>query len=61
MLVNAELIQDDWGFTYTIFPFEKLDDFRGLQNNAKAGNHDLREACYVDTSSDIVQTAGPKS
>ena len=60
-LVNAELIQDGWAFAYVVFPFSKIDDFRALQTQAQAAGRGLWSACNVDASSEILQTAGPKS
>jgi micrococcal nuclease len=59
-LLNAELIQDGWGFAYTIFPNEKLDEFRALESEARNNNRGLWAGCNVDSSSDIKQTAGSK-
>jgi micrococcal nuclease len=59
-LLNAELIQDGWGFAYVIFPFEKLDAFRALETSARNADHGLWAGCKVDSSSDILQTSGSK-
>jgi micrococcal nuclease len=55
-LVNAELIKDGYAFAYTIFPLIKLDEFRALEADARAGNRGLWAGCAVDESSDIKQT-----
>ena len=34
-LVNSEIIREGYGFAYTSFPFQKLDDFRELQRQAQ--------------------------
>lgn len=59
-LLNAELIQDGWGFAYVVFPFEKLDAFRALEASARSAGSGLWSGCNIDSSSDIKQTAGAK-
>ena len=59
-LVNAELIQDGWGFAYTVFPIEKLDQFRALEADARDHNRGLWAGCKVNSTSQIEQTAGSK-
>lgn len=60
-LVNARLIADGYAFAYTIFPFTRLDEFRGLESEARTANRGLWAGCNVDDSKDIKQTTGPKS
>ncbi len=59
-LYNAELIQDGYGFAYTVFPLTKLDQFRQLEHQAQAAYKGLWGACNVNVSSAIKQTAGPR-
>jgi micrococcal nuclease len=59
-LYNAELIRDGYAFAYTVFSISKLDDFRGLESQARAAGRGLWSACRVDESSIIKQTAGTK-
>ena len=59
-LVNARLIADGYAFAYTIFPFTRLDEFRGLESEARTANRGLWAGCNVDDSKDIKQTTGPK-
>jgi micrococcal nuclease len=59
-LLNTELIRDGWAFAYVIFPFEKLDEFRALETEARDANRGLWAGCNVDSSTDIKQTAGSK-
>jgi endonuclease YncB( thermonuclease family) len=59
-LVNAELIKDGYGFAYVVFPFEKLDQFRQLESDARQNNRGLWAGCGVDSSSLIKQTSGSK-
>ncbi|HSH31891.1 MAG TPA: thermonuclease family protein [Candidatus Saccharimonadales bacterium] len=57
-LVNAEMIKQGYAFAYTIFPFEKLDEFRELERQARQQNLGLWAGCQVDESSDVKQTQG---
>jgi micrococcal nuclease len=59
-LVNAELLRDGYAFAYTIFPLEKLDEFRSLEAEARDANRGLWAGCNVDASSDIKQTTSSK-
>jgi micrococcal nuclease len=59
-LVNAELIRDGFGFAYTVFPLEKLNDFRALERAARSAGRGLWSTCRVDESQIIKQTAGAK-
>lgn len=59
-LVNAELIKDGYGFAYVVFPFEKLDQFRQLESDARQNNRGLWAGCNVNSSSEIKQTSGSK-
>lgn len=59
-LVNAELVQDGYGFAYTVFPFTKLDEFRQLEADARTNDRGLWASCNVDESSQIKQTAGSR-
>jgi endonuclease YncB( thermonuclease family) len=59
-LLNSELIRDGYAFAYTIFPFSKLEQFRGLETQARNANVGLWAGCNVDSSQQIEQTAGAK-
>jgi len=55
-LVQANIIQNGYGFAYTLFPFSKKDEFKGYQataQNAKAG---LWSVCQVHKDGDKYQT-----
>jgi endonuclease YncB( thermonuclease family) len=39
--VNAEIIKQGYGFAYTRFPFQYLDDFRELERQARENNRGL--------------------
>jgi len=34
-LINAEIIKQGYGFAYTAFPFEKIDEFKALEKQAR--------------------------
>jgi micrococcal nuclease len=59
-LLNAELIRDGWAFAYVVFPFSKLDEFRGLEVAAHTANRGLWAACNINSADLIKQTAGAK-
>jgi endonuclease YncB( thermonuclease family) len=59
-LVNAQLIRDGYAFAYTIFPFERQDEFRALETDARDHNRGLWAGCDVDATKDIKQTTGAK-
>ncbi len=44
-LVNAEIIKNGYGFAYVSFPFQKLDEFRALQVEAREQNRGLWNSC----------------
>lgn len=46
-LVQAELIKNGYGFSYTQFPFTKTDEFNALESEAKANNRGLWGNCIV--------------
>lgn len=44
-LVNADIIEQGYGFAYLSFPFTKSDQFRQLQTQARQGNKGLWHDC----------------
>lgn len=44
-LVQAEIIKAGYGFAYTSFPFDKLEDFRQYQKDAREANRGLWSSC----------------
>lgn len=48
-LVNAEIIKQGYGFAYTYFPFEKLEEFRGYQKQAEEKKAGLWGECSIET------------
>ncbi len=49
-LVNSELIKQGYGFAYTSFPFQKLEEFRELQRQAQEQNRGLWSTCEPQTN-----------
>lgn len=44
-LVNSEIIRQGYGFAYVSFPFQKMDEFRALQTEARTTNRGLWGSC----------------
>lgn len=59
-LVNAKLIQDGYAFAYVVFPLERLDEFKALEQQARAENRGLWAGCNVNESDKVKQTSGAK-
>ena len=59
-LYNEQLVQQGYGFAYTVFNFSKIDEFKADQAAAKAAGLGLWSKCNVNSSSEILQTAGTK-
>lgn len=47
-LVNAEIIKQGYGFAYTSFPFEKLEEFKHYQIEAQAKKLGLWGSCQPE-------------
>ncbi|HMS50234.1 MAG TPA: thermonuclease family protein [Candidatus Saccharibacteria bacterium] len=47
-LVNAEIIKQGYGFAYTSFPFEKLEEFKSYQTEAQAKKLGLWGSCQPE-------------
>lgn len=43
--VNAEIIRQGYGFAYTSFPFTRANEFRALEQQARASNTGLWGSC----------------
>lgn len=54
--MNELLVQEGYAFAYTIFPFDKLDDFVAAQEQARADLKGLWTACEVNETKSIKQT-----
>lgn len=46
-LVNGEIIKQGYGFAYTAFPFEKSDEFRSYEKQARLTNKGLWANCQI--------------
>jgi endonuclease YncB( thermonuclease family) len=51
-LINAEIIKAGYGFAYTLFPFEKLEEFRGYEKQAREKNLGLWGSCQIQEVDD---------
>lgn len=51
-LVNAEIIKQGYGFAYTLFPFEKLEEFRGYEQQARQQGLGLWGSCQIQQDGD---------
>lgn len=51
-LVNAEIIKQGYGFAYTLFPFEKMEEFRGYEQQAREQNLGLWGSCDIKQDGD---------
>lgn len=54
-LINTEIIRAGYGFAYTLFPFEKMEEFRQFELEAREQNKGLWASC------DINETDGKKT
>lgn len=66
-LLNLDIIQQGYGFTYLSFPFTKSDDFHAAQTTAREQNKGLWESCRPSTnqyggytSNDELQSGRPE-
>jgi micrococcal nuclease len=50
-LVEAKLISEGYAFAYTLFPFQKKDEFKALEAQAKTSGKGLWSACQVHVES----------
>lgn len=55
-LLNAQQIQDGYGFAYTAFPFTKLDEFIALERRARANNAGLWGSCDIEQNNGYINT-----
>lgn len=51
-LVNAEIIKQGYGFAYTLFPFEKIEEFRSYEIQAREQNLGLWNSCEIRQDGD---------
>jgi len=55
-LVEDKLIKNGYGFAYTLFPFEKVDQFKADQEAAKAAHVGLWAHCQITNDSGAFHT-----
>lgn len=58
-LVNAKIIEDGYGFSYTSFPFSKTDQFNLLEQQARQANRGLWGDCQVTTVNNGSEQTNP--
>lgn len=51
-LVNAEIIKQGYGFAYTLFPFEKKEEFREYEKQAREAGLGLWGNCQIQQDGD---------
>lgn len=51
-LINAEIIRQGYGFAYTLFPFEKVEDFREYERQAREQGLGLWGSCQIQQDGD---------
>jgi len=54
--VEASIIQNGYGFAYTLFPFSKKEEFKGYQATAQTAKAGLWSVCQVHKDGDKYQT-----
>ena len=59
-LFNQQLIAQGYGFAYVVFPYQKIDDFRKSEREARVANRGLWNGCNIDESKAIKQTTSTK-
>ena len=58
-LVENRLISEGFGFAYTLFPYQKIEEFKGYETVAKAVGKGLWSACQVITQSNGLKQTNP--
>lgn len=54
--VNRYLVENGYAFAYTLFPFTKIEEFRGYERSAREHNAGLWAGCQVHADGDKQQT-----
>jgi micrococcal nuclease len=60
-LVEAEIIKNGYGFSYTQFPFTKTEEFEALEAEAKAADRGLWGNCTVTVEESGREQTNPAS
>ncbi len=58
-LVENRIISEGYGFAYTLFPYQKIEEFKGYETVAKAVGRGLWTACQVITQSNGLKQTNP--
>jgi len=56
-LLNARQIADGYGFAYLSFPFEKIDEFKGLEDQARTRGLGLWGSCSIERDGGFISTS----
>ena len=59
ILIQTKLISEGYGFAYTFFPYQKMEEFKGYETAAKAAGKGLWSACQVITQSNGLKQTAP--
>lgn len=59
--VNAEIIKQGYGFAYTSFPFTKKEEFKQLEESAKAEKRGLWGSCTTGKDEKGYNTINPET
>ncbi len=54
--VNQYLVEQGYAFAYTVFPNNKLEEFRAWEREARENNRGLWAGCSINDSTEIKQT-----
>ena len=59
-LIESRLISEGYGFAYTSFPFSKAEEFKTLENSAKAAGRGLWTACEITVQANGLRQTNPE-
>lgn len=51
-LLNAELIKQGYGFAYVLYPFQKMEEFKSYETEARQQNRGLWGECQINQKGD---------
>lgn len=54
--VNAEIVEQGFGFTFTSFNFEQIDEFRALEQEAREAERGLWSGCEIIEDNGFINT-----
>lgn len=58
-LIEAKIISEGYGFAYTLFPYQRIEEFKALEANAKKNAKGLWSACQVITEPNGLKQTNP--